>query len=243
MFGNRETDWAQLILAGPLLYFLKPRITLTPSAHSQRISWSFLSLPSFWVLQTGNFLQSLGYFLPSAYMASYANDIGLNRNIGALMIALFNATGVPGSVILGMLIDRYQVFNVILLSALGSVVAVILFWGLANQVALLAVFAILYGPFAGGFSATWSGVTRQLKREKRTSDTGLVFGLLAGARGVGNAISGPISSILIKTGLPNAAAHAKLGHDTQYVWLIVFTGATALLGGWGFVLRFRSSTL
>ena len=230
-------------MTAPLLYFLKPRIPLAPSNLPQRLSLSFLSLRSFWILQTGNIFQSLGYFLPSAYLVSYASTIGLSRNVGTLMIALLNATSIPGSVVLGMLIDRYAVSNVILISTLGSTVAVLLFWGLANQVALLAIFAIFYGFFAGGFSATWSGVMQQLKREKPALDTGLVFGLLAGARGLGNVISGPVSSALINADFSKGAAHAGLGYETRYGWLIVFTGATALLGGWGCVWKLCRTTL
>lgn len=224
-------------MTAPLLYFLKPRIPLAASTAPHRLSLDFLSLPTFWILQTGNLIQSLGYFLPSAYLASYASSIGLGPQIGTLMIALFNATSVPGSIVMGVLNDRYQVTNVILVSTLGSTVAVFVFWGLADKAATLAVFAILYGFFAGGFSATWSGVMTQMKREKPALDTGLVFGLLAGARGVGNVVSGPISSALVGASLEQGVKNAHLGYETQYGWLIVFTGLTALFGGWGWGWR------
>ena len=221
----------------PLLYYMKPRIPLATSMHPRKVSLAFLKLLSFWMLQTGNFFQSLGYFLPSVYLASYASDIGLNRQLGTMMIALFNATSIPGSLLLGMLNDRYQVYNVVLASTVGSAFAVFVFWGLADQVALLAVFAILYGFFAGGYSATWSGVMQHVKRERPALDTGLVFGLLAGARGAGNVVSGPVSQALIQGGRRDLKDYGSPGYETPYKWLIVFTGATAVMGGWGCVWR------
>lgn len=159
------------------------------------------------------------------------------------MIALFNATSVPGSLVIGMLNDRYHVTDVVLITSVGSTVAVLVFWGLANQVVLLAIFAILYGFFAGGFSATWSGVLIQMKQEMPALETGLVFGLLAGGRGVGNVISGPLSTVLVEKGLMNGSTEGLLGYETQYGWLIVFTGVTALLGGWGWLWRICQNLL
>ena len=233
----------KLIATAPLLYFLRPRTRPISSTTPQRLSLSFLTLPSFWILQTGNILQSLGYFVPSTYLASYASTIGLKPQIGTLMIALLNATSVPGSLLIGMLNDRCHVTNVILISTIGSTLAVLFFWGLADQVALLAVFAILYGFFAGGFSATWSGVLIQMKQEMPALETGLVFGLLAGGRGIGNVISGPLSTILIDSGLVEVSKSRSLGYETQYGWLIVFTGITALLGGWGWMWRMCQTLL
>ena len=71
------------------------------------------------------------------------------------------------------------------------------------------------------------------------ANSGSGFGLLAGVGRMGNVSSGPISSTLIKTDLGKAAAQARLGYDMPYVWLIVFTGATALLAGWRFALKCR----
>jgi hypothetical protein len=51
---------------------------------------------------------------------------------------------------------------------------------------------------AGGFSSTWPGILQELKRENETVNTGLILGLLLGGRGIGNAISGPISAALLE---------------------------------------------
>ncbi|OCK80383.1 MFS general substrate transporter [Lepidopterella palustris CBS 459.81] len=243
-FGARTTirAWtaAMVLLTTPLLYFLRPRIPLSQSAAVRRMDLSFLRLPSFWMLQTGNVLQSLGYFLPSAYLSSYGvEEIGLSSTIGTLLIAIFNSTSVPGGIIIGMLNDHFRVTDVILFSSIGSTLAVFLFWGFSSHVALLSIFSITYGFFAGGFSSTWSGVLTELKAESPALDTGLVFGLLAGGWGIGNVISGPLSVALFTNDdwLQNGKSWR---YGSKYGPMILFTGTTALLGGWGWLGRLCS---
>ncbi|KAL1652279.1 hypothetical protein SLS58_000406 [Diplodia intermedia] len=284
------------------------------------------------VAVTGNVLQSLGYFLPAAYLPSYATqELALPARTGALLLALLNATSVPGGILIGALCDRVHGDNakgtrrVLLVSALPSAGAVLLFWGLAgprgggsdgystgrimtsavsasasiseagatltnntllaaaatattggrsspssSSVALLVVFALAYGFFAGGFSSTWGGVLRELERENPTLDTGFAFGLLAGGRGVGNVVSGPISVALIaSTRARNAAAaaaavsggdHGQMidgsaggesggglaaaagAYGSAYGPMILFTGISALLGAWGWLCQRPASS-
>ncbi|KAF2642579.1 hypothetical protein P280DRAFT_361654, partial [Massarina eburnea CBS 473.64] len=104
-----------------------------------------------------------------------------------------------------------------------------LFWGLSEHVALLTVFAITYGFFAGGFSSTWSGVLTELKSQSPALDTGFVFGLLAGGRGIGNVISGPLSVALV-TNENWLKDGRNWGFNGEYGGIILFTGVTAVLG-------------
>lgn len=170
--------------------------------------------------------------------------------MGTMLVSLFNATSIFGGIALGMLCDRFAVNNILLLSSVGSALSVFLLWGLASSsdsgsshagTALLTLFAISYGFFAGGFSSTWSGVITQIKHDSSPSlETGLVFGLLAGGRGIGNVISGPLSTVLLRQG--SVSGHdAGNGYATQYGPLIIFTGITAFFGGWSWMWRFISS--
>lgn len=203
------------------------------------------------MLQLGNIIQGFGYFLPTTYLPTYSTTTaGLSNATGTLLVALFNATSVAGGIVLGALCDRFAVTNIMLLSSVGSALSVLLFWGLCTSpsspssypqtgLALLTLFSITYGFFAGGFSSTWSGVLTQMKRESPSLETGLVFGLLAGGRGIGNVISGPLSSALIKTGsVVEGSGHGSFGYTSQYGALILFTGVTAILGGWSWMWQF-----
>jgi MFS family permease len=238
-FGPARTlqGWsvATVVLAGPLLYFLKPRIPLSRTSAVRRISLSFFRLPAFWMLSVGNILQSLGYFLPFTYLSSYAvQEVGASTTIATTMLALVNVTSIPGGIFIGSFGDHFNVGTTVLVSSVGSALAVFCFWGFSSQVALLAVFAITYGFFAGGFSSTWSGVLTELKAQSPALDTGLMFGLLAGGRGIGNVISGPLSvALLTRNDWMKDGKH--WGYNGEYGGIILFTGATSLLGGWGWL--------
>lgn len=245
----RDTNYHQLITVLLSLPFMKPRIPVSPFASARRLDLSFLRMSTFWMLQAGNIIQSFGYFLPSTYLPSYSTGtVGLPDFMGTLLVSIFNATSVFGGIAVGILCDRFNVTNVLLLSSVGSALSVLLFWGLASSsspdssqtpTSLLTVFAISYGFFAGGFSSTWSGIITQIKRDSSPSlETGLVFGLLAGGRGIGNVISGPLSTMLINQG--SLSHDGATGYDTKYGTLILFTGITALLGGWSWIWRYLS---
>lgn len=238
------------------LPFMKPRIPISPFASARPLDLSFLKQPTFWMLQAGNIIQSFGYFLPTTYLPTYSTEtIGLSQTTGTMLVSLFNATSVFGGIALGALCDRFSVTNIMLLSSVGSSVSVLLFWGLASSSgseslhtasALLTVFSVAYGFFAGGFSSTWSGVITQIKRDSSPSlETGLVFGLLAGGRGIGNVISGPLSTVLLRSGPlgDSNGPSGSTGYETQYGTLILFTGITAILGAWSWMWRYISPAL
>ncbi|CAG7968702.1 unnamed protein product [Penicillium olsonii] len=252
-FGSSTTlrAWTVTTLLSTLiaLPFMKPRIPISPSATARPLDLSFLKQRTFLMLQAGNIIQSFGYFLPSTYLPSYSTEtIGLSQTTGTMLVSLFNATSVFGGIAFGALCDRFSVTNIMLLSSVGSAFSVFLFWGMASSdsessqtaIALLTIFSITYGFFAGGFSSTWSGVITQIKRDSSPSlETGLVFGLLAGGRGIGNVISGPLSTALLRSGSlgESGGLSGSTGYDTKYGALIVFTGITAFFGAWSWMWR------
>ena len=102
--------------------------------------------------------------------------------------------------------------------------------------ALLVLFAIIYGFFAGGYSATWGGVIKEMEKEaaerNEAIDTGMVYGLLNGARGVGYVSGGLVGVQLLKAGNKN-----MVGYGTSYGPLILYTGLSTFLGGWSMALK------
>ncbi|KAJ5372819.1 hypothetical protein N7517_004825 [Penicillium concentricum] len=238
------------------LPFMKPRIPISPSTSARRLDLSFLKQTTFWMLQMGNIIQSFGYFLPTTFLPSFSTrTVGLSQNTGTMLVSLFNATSIVGGIALGVLCDRFSVTNIMLLSSVGSALSVLLFWGMVSSgsessptaIALLTIFSITYGFFAGGFSSTWSGVITQIKRDSSSPslDTGLIFGLLAGGRGIGNVISGPLSTVLLQSGSlgDSGGLGGNTGYETQYGTLILFTGITAFFGAWSWMWRYISPAL
>ncbi|KAI9757715.1 MAG: hypothetical protein M4579_003340 [Chaenotheca gracillima] len=248
-FGLRTVlrAWAVLfaVIAVPLIAILKPRLPLPRHSGPRPIDSSFLRSPTFWILLGGNIFESFGYFVPAIYIPSYARALGLNALTGSIMVSLINFASSIGAITVGILVDRLQVTTVILISSLGTAAAVFLCWGLAVSLPALCVFTLLYGLFAGGYSVTWSACVKDVQSDIRdqgregdsggSADLGIVMGLMAAGRGVGSVCSGPLSELLLSS-MPWQGEAAK-GYGTGYGALIVFTGASALLGGMSCVSR------
>jgi MFS family permease len=235
-YGLRTTllSWAvaSAILTIPLLVLLKPRVPLASTAQSAQrpLSFAFLRYNLFWMVQIGNIIQSMGYLMPSTYLASYAQSLGLPQLTGPVLLAVFAFASVPGGLFLGMLGDRLPATTGIMISSLGSTLAVFLLWGMSQHVAVLALFSIMYGFFAGGFSSTWSGILHEMKRQDAGVDTGLLFGMLMGGRGLGFVLSGPIGGALLESRKISAGSFS--GYATEYGPMMICTGFTATFGAW-----------
>jgi hypothetical protein len=81
----------------------------------------------------------------------------------------------------------------------------------------------VYGFFGGGFSSTWSGILADIKRECEDVETGFLFGLLAGGRGVGSVISGPLS-VAVGKGMGSVGRGKGAGYGGEFGGIILFTG-------------------
>lgn len=241
---------ASLALTAPALCYLRPRVPAwrKPSddgrsnhhhhqqqqqAQAEKSSNTtvFLRSPLFWLFQAANVLEALGFFLPFAYLSSYAVSIRLPSSTGTLLLAALNGSSIFGCVAIGMLNDAVDVWLALAFSSLGAGLAVLVFWGAASGAGMLALFAVGYGFFAGGYSSAWAGVMSKVKGRFPETDTGLVYGLLAGGRGVGNLVSGPLSILLVTGRKDWVHDGERFGYGGEYGMMIAFTGVTALLGG------------
>ncbi|KAI4215571.1 MAG: hypothetical protein LQ351_002040 [Letrouitia transgressa] len=232
-YGFRKTlrayAIASILLALPLLYFVKPRIPVSQTSLHRRLDPKFLVSTTFWIPQLCNIVQGLGYFIPSIYLPSYTKSLGMTQTEGTLMVALVNVGVALGAVWVGALIDRIHVSTVMAICSLGAGLAVFLLWGLGLSLPLLSIFSLLYGLTAGGFSSNYTGIVQDVKEKVVGADPGMVFGFLAAGRGIGAVASGPLSEALFD--LNTWKGDAKLGYGTGYGLLIVFTGVTTVTGG------------
>ncbi|KAH8596147.1 major facilitator superfamily domain-containing protein [Bisporella sp. PMI_857] len=235
-YGFRVTlrSWAALmLLCLPLVHFLRRRLPLSRVSEHPQYGLDFLKTSTFWLLQIGFIVESLGYFVPGVYLPSFARSLGLSSTIGTLLLALVNGSAVISTVIMGLLIDRLHVTTVILISTVGTTISVFAFWGLSTALPMLCVFSVLYGFFAGGFVSTNAGIIKIIKEANQGADVGMLLGLLSAARGIGVIASGPISQAMLN-GMP-WQNKAFLAYGSGYGGVIVFTGVTAAVGGISFL--------
>jgi MFS family permease len=225
-----------VILSSPIIFLLKPRLPISASHVAPPVDLAFLKSPFFWTLQLFNTIQALGYFLPTNYLPTIAESLGLGRTLGSLTILCVNLTGIFGCIGVGALVDRFDVTLVLLGQGILSCIAVFIALGFTTSIAPLFVFSLLYGLTAAAYSTSWGGVIRELQRKHENTDANVVFGLLAMGRGVGSIISGPLSETLVdeSKSLHGAAISA---YGSEYGSIIIFSGCTAFAGGLAWFVR------
>ncbi|PTB80155.1 MFS general substrate transporter [Trichoderma longibrachiatum ATCC 18648] len=78
-YGLRTTlrIWAValFVLTVPVVYFIKPRLPISATAHIKPSKLGFLFDRSFLVYQAANIAEALGFFMPGLYLPSYATSI------------------------------------------------------------------------------------------------------------------------------------------------------------------------
>lgn len=228
------TDTRVLFVATvPLYVFLKPRVPISRNPSRRSFDLSFLKTRIFLLHQFGNILQGFGYFLPALYLPTYAKSLGASNSVSALTLTLNNIAAGLGCVLMGWSVDRWHVTTCVSITTIGSTLAVFLLWGFSTHLSLLLIFCFMYGLFAGCYTTTYSGVMKALSRSHEATDATLVFSVLVAGRGIGNVLSGPVSQALIGAG--------QVGHvgvyASEYGPLVIFTGVSAVLGGFGCIGR------
>lgn len=223
-----------VVVPAPLLYFIKPRVPIAATSTARPFHLSFLSERVFLVYELGNIIEALGYFLPTIYLPTYARTLGATNLTASLTVILLNLALVVGCILMGTLVDRYHATTCILISTVGSTLAVFFLWGFSTSLAPLYIFCIAYGAFAGSFSSTWPALISEVRKNNHFANSGIIFGFLASGRGIGNVVSGPLSESLLNGNVWSGFTGAYGG---EYGSLIVFTGATAFLGGLSVIAR------
>ncbi|CZT10064.1 related to monocarboxylate transporter 2 [Rhynchosporium agropyri] len=236
--------WAAIIGGSSILAtFLipaHPSSLSTSTPRTRRISWKFLRHRTLYIYSVAIILQSCGYGIPQTYLNTYAHDVAqLSQTSATLLLTLFNIPGIASSAFFGYLSDkkhyRLSATTVTSISAISSALSAFLFWGLTSQgsMALLVLFSISFGFFAGGYSGTWGGVINELESEaaqcNEAIDTGMLYGILNGAKGIGYVSGGLAGVALLKIG--SGSSTGGFAYGTSYGPLIMFTGLSSVFGG------------
>ncbi|KPI42908.1 uncharacterized protein AB675_1754 [Cyphellophora attinorum] len=255
VYGFRLTlrIWTAIVAGSALgaIYLIPshPSSTSAQTYHARKLPWSHLHHRTFWIYAIATMLQSSGYGIPQTYINTYASNIThLPQTSSTLLLTFFNLPGIISSSFFGYLNNgkRFSLSasTVATISGVSSALSAFLLWGFASQhntaMALLTLFSITFGFFAGGYSATWGGMINELEHEaaerNEAVDPGLLYGLLNGARGIGYVSGGLAGVPLLKAGAASSGMDG-FAYGTAYGPLIVFTGLCSIFGGWSVVWK------
>ena len=215
----RAVAVALVILTGPVLPVLKCRLPASQSSITAKTDLLFLKKPIFYAFAFSVLLQGLGHFFPSLYLPSYVNSLGKGPASGALILAIINLMAVFGQIAFGYFSDsRIPVQALLFGSPLICGIAIFTLWGLARSLPPLIVFSIIYGFFGGGYVVLWARMGTFLNKDDPTVAL-TTFGVFAFLKGVGNVLSGPISSILI-----TQATVVRQYAIGRYEGIVIYTG-------------------
>ncbi|KAI0425731.1 major facilitator superfamily domain-containing protein [Xylaria sp. FL1042] len=228
----RAVAVALTLLTGPFIPLLKGRLPPSERTSSPRMNLAFFQSPLFWVYSVSNVLQGLGYFFPGLYIPSYASSLGLGGKIGALLLALMSVSQVAGQFVFGLLSDRRVPLNILACSStVVAAVACFTLWRLAESLPVLVIFAITYGFFGAGFTATWARMSTAVTDDVTAGP--IVFSLLNFGKGIGNVLAGPIGGSLVSISKSTAGPSSL-----SYRWVIIFTGVSMFASAFTICLRY-----
>ncbi|ODN74836.1 hypothetical protein L202_07142 [Cryptococcus amylolentus CBS 6039] len=215
------------------LIFIVPRV---PPAHKfehgtkrrHSIDWSFLKSKLLIVSVTIIFLTSLGNFIPSLWIPTYATDLNLSDPNGAALLSILNGASVPGNALLGFMSDRLPLRAVILISCLGSGFAVAFLWGFGTSKGMLVAFCVIFGLLGPSFVSLWTKINATIAKDN-TFAFAIILSLFTFIRGIGNFSSGPISEALLKHS-PFEGAIGGYGFE-NYGSILLYSSIMILSGG------------
>ena len=148
---------------------------------------------TFWVLIAVSFIDQLGGALLFPFFALY---ITAKFNVGmvevGILFALFSLSNFVGSILGGALTDRFGRKQVVIFSLVATSISSI-FMGLANELEVFYVIAVLAGVFSVGGPARQAMVADLLPEKKRAQG----FGILRVSANLSVAIGPAIGGLLI----------------------------------------------
>lgn len=116
---------------------------------------------AFWLLYAAGALNCIGTFVPFVHLAPFAMDQGLSRIEGVWLVGLIGVGSTLGRFVLGGVADRIGRGRSLSLVMLLSGVA-LAYWIVAQGFLALAIFALAFGLFYGGFVALIPAFTADL---------------------------------------------------------------------------------
>ncbi|GJF00222.1 MFS general substrate transporter [Phanerochaete sordida] len=218
-WGVRISGFTCLLLCGIACCTVSSRLAprTAPAPWLPAAPWRDTN---FVLLVAGSACIALGLFVPNFYIVSYAVAHGAPRATAFYVLAALNGAGTLGRLVPACAADRAGRFNVLVPAAAAAGVAVLAGWPLAHGLGGCVAFAAVFGFASGAFNALVVPCVAQISDVRHIGTRiGLLYSVLA------------FPSL---AGEPAAGALLRAAHGS-YIGMIVFSGATVLLGSFFFL--------
>lgn len=224
---------AMVVISGPGLFMLKPRVTSQDTSTRPRADTFFLSNGHFYFFAGAILFQGLGFFLPNTFLPSFANALGLSKTHGDLLLALTSLAQVTGQMVMGHVSDNMNAYIPTTISTLIQALAVLLLWGPAKDFWRVALFALAWGFSAGSYSVLYTSAATTLTASAGEMMT--LYSFFSFERGIANVLEGPIAALLL--GTKDDMTRYGLGKYQKIVWFVGVMMLLSSIGGIGYFMQ------
>ncbi|MBA2676154.1 MAG: MFS transporter [Ramlibacter sp.] len=141
-------------------------------------------------LYLGCLVSSFGLFVPFAHLVPYATDHGVPPASAVLLLGVIGIGSTAGRLLLGDVADRLGRRRSLLVMFAGMAASLCV-WAASGGFAMLAVFALVYGVFYGGYVALLPALVMDAFGGRNVSGiigilyTSIAFGTLIGPSATG----------------------------------------------------------
>ncbi|KAF2034332.1 MFS general substrate transporter [Setomelanomma holmii] len=169
------------------------------------------------ILCVGTFFAILGLWMPSYYIKTYANAAYPGNTISEYFLCIMNGSSILGAVLGGCLADHVGRLNLLWPTTIISGLLCLLLWLLSSSLAVLILFACLYGMTISNINALPASVVGQITPD---GSLGARIGAFYSVIAIASLVGTPIGGALI------VDKESKDG----YRWLILFSGVSLIVG-------------
>lgn len=219
--------WSVRILGFIMLVFaIISCITINTNAPKRKTGSPFVldawKHPAYTIQVIGLFLVIMCFFVPSFYIPSYAQSIGISVNLSNYLIAIFNAASFFGRILGGAFANRLGRFNTLIASS--AVCGVLsLAWLAIDAHGSMIVFSALFGFFSGIFIGLFTATIALTA--PRPNVIGSYIGMALGVLSLASLIGTPITG-------------AMISHYHSFHQAMIFAGVCGLVGA-GLIIKAR----
>ena len=174
---------------------------------------AFKELPYVFLIAS-SFLMFLGAFQPYFFLPSFAVAHGMSTQLSNYLIAILNASALPGRVIPGLLADRFGRMNMFFAAGISSGILA-LCWQLCTTNATIIVFTALFGFFSGAIISGVSIGLASCPKDPKNIGTYMGMGMAFAALAL---LAGP------------PICGALVNHYHSYDQVAIFSGVVILAG-------------